>query len=175
MKQIRTGVFETNSSSTHAICISKDTDKSKITLPKKVLVCAGEFGWGFDKFNDLENKISYLITAIQYMDDPQMYESKLEAFLDNLEIEHGLDRVTCLSGNWYIDHQSIDTAQELVEELFDNEDLLFNYLFDDDSVLLIGNDNNDTIYEELYSDYEDSYGWNHEELNDRYKNMEVIK
>ena len=32
-RQIRQGVFETNSSSTHAICISKDHDTSKLKLP----------------------------------------------------------------------------------------------------------------------------------------------
>jgi hypothetical protein len=42
MKQIRKGVFETNSSSTHSICIAKDDG---LTIPKSLHFDFGEFGW----------------------------------------------------------------------------------------------------------------------------------
>ena len=43
-RQIRRGCFETNSSSTHAICITK-TDVNKEGLPSHVTFTHGEFGW----------------------------------------------------------------------------------------------------------------------------------
>ena len=44
-RQIRRGCFETNSSSTHAICITK-ADVNKEDLPSHVTFTHGEFGWG---------------------------------------------------------------------------------------------------------------------------------
>lgn len=61
-RQIRKSVFETNSSSTHAICITKKKDNYKI--PKHIDFEFGEFGWECDEYHDTRNKASYLITAI---------------------------------------------------------------------------------------------------------------
>lgn len=43
-RQIRKSVFETNSSSTHAICITKKKDNYK--LPDHIDFEFGKFGWG---------------------------------------------------------------------------------------------------------------------------------
>lgn len=61
-RQIRKSVFETNSSSTHAICITKKKDNYKI--PKHIDFEFGEFGWMYEEYSDTHNKASYLITAI---------------------------------------------------------------------------------------------------------------
>ena len=55
-RQIRQGVFETNSSSTHAICISKDHDTSKLKLPDSVSFDHGEFGWECRKLRHVWEK-----------------------------------------------------------------------------------------------------------------------
>ena len=60
MIQIRKGVFETNSSSTHTIAIDKsDIDKNK--LPKSVHFGINSFGWDFRSSN---STAEYLWTAI---------------------------------------------------------------------------------------------------------------
>ena len=61
-RQIRKSVFETNSSSTHAICITKKKDNYK--LPDHIDFEFGEFGWECKEYEDTYNKASYLITAI---------------------------------------------------------------------------------------------------------------
>ena len=51
-RQIRRCCFETNSSSTHAICITK-ADVNKEDLPSNVTFTHGEFGWENDEYSDL--------------------------------------------------------------------------------------------------------------------------
>lgn len=60
--QIRRGVFETNSSSTHAISIVKNGSKPIKT--SSLVFDDGEFGWGFDIYTDTYSKASYLWEAI---------------------------------------------------------------------------------------------------------------
>lgn len=60
-KQIRQGVFETNSSSTHSICIAKDTE---LIIPKELHLEFGEFGWECNTLNSLQEKASYLYTGL---------------------------------------------------------------------------------------------------------------
>lgn len=52
MIQIRKGVFETNSSSTHSICISKEKVNAKDVAGKKVHFGLGDYGWEFTCVND---------------------------------------------------------------------------------------------------------------------------
>ena len=60
-RQIRRSVYETNSSSTHAICISKNNDYKKRDY---IEFETGEFGWEWDTYETVHSKASYLITAI---------------------------------------------------------------------------------------------------------------
>jgi hypothetical protein len=52
MLAIRTGFFETNSSSVHVLVIPKDT---KIDIPHKVFLSGGEYGWESDTEYDTLN------------------------------------------------------------------------------------------------------------------------
>jgi hypothetical protein len=61
MLKIRQGVFETNSSSTHSICIAK---KAELNIPKHVYFDFGEFGWECDTLRSLSKKASYLYTGL---------------------------------------------------------------------------------------------------------------
>ena len=50
MKTIRKNCFETNSSSTHSLCISTE-DKYLQLIPNSdgsIILTGGEFGWGWD-------------------------------------------------------------------------------------------------------------------------------
>ena len=60
-RKIRQGVFETNSSSTHSICIVKTAD---IRIPASLHLTMGEFGWECENYNDSETKASYLYTGL---------------------------------------------------------------------------------------------------------------
>ena len=61
-RQVRRGAFETNSSSTHAICITKSEYRHNSFSHIDFEI--GEFGWENDEYDSLYNKASYLITAI---------------------------------------------------------------------------------------------------------------
>ena len=56
-KQIRRGVFETNSSSVHAICISKSNEYK---TQDNVDFIYGRFGWSPETLYTPEEKASYL-------------------------------------------------------------------------------------------------------------------
>ena len=57
MKTIRKGIFETNSSSTHALVISNN-DVMNIESP--LVFRFGEFGWEFEEYSCPEDRASYL-------------------------------------------------------------------------------------------------------------------
>lgn len=72
MKQIRKQIFETNSSSTHSVNFRKNSDKYDWTAldeyvnkdDNKLHIKFGEFGWGYDEYEDAYNKLSYVLTMI---------------------------------------------------------------------------------------------------------------
>ena len=66
---IRHNTFETNSSSSHSLCIgvSNELSPSYLTIDyvdNCVHVEFGEFGWGYDETNDQYDKLSYLVTML---------------------------------------------------------------------------------------------------------------
>lgn len=68
MKQVRNSVFETNSSSTHSLVISKHGDNIKDYYINEELVF-GEYGWEVDSLRDPSSKAEYLLTTIQYVEE----------------------------------------------------------------------------------------------------------
>ena len=67
MRKIRHNVFETNSSSTHAVCINSSLtfQYTPIKTSENYLVfTGGEYGWEWDKFNDPIKKINYYISYL---------------------------------------------------------------------------------------------------------------
>ena len=89
-RQVRRGAFETNSSSTHAICITKS--KYRHNSFSHIDFETGEFGWENDEYDSLYNKASYLITAILSFDKDEADENlqKLKDILDSNNIEYTL-------------------------------------------------------------------------------------
>lgn len=166
-RQIRQNVFETNSSSTHAICIVRK-DVQDEDIPKFVMFKHGEFGWYFDVYTDIETRASYLYEAIRclYYDD----ENKMLQYLKELRstlLKHGVDCEFDTSKddrgieNGYIDHGS--ETREFVDEVIHNEQKLLRYLFGE-SKIVTGNDNDDNFKEYMdshdFSEYEVYEKWN---------------
>ena len=126
MLQIRKNVFETNSSSTHSICISK----KPIDVPtgKMVYFSFGSYGWKNDTVN---NTASYLYTGI--MDNYNRDENlkKLKTMLDEMGVfyefeDQVFDNYGCFD-NGYVDHA--DELNPFISAVLSDKDLLARYLF----------------------------------------------
>lgn len=156
-RQIRSSVFETNSSSTHSIAISKNP----VVIGKSIRFGIGEFGWE----NDCVDTADYLYTAILEQSDRHDLLDRLKEILNNHSIEYEFEEPRWHKSDYgdyswleygYIDHS--EGTRELIYALLDNEDLLMRYLFGD-SVVYTGNDNQDdrpsgcNIAEEEYYDW----------------------
>ena len=84
--QIRKGLFETNSSSIHAISIHKNTDMSKISIPTELNIHHGEFGWERESYTDMATKLSYLYEMACAADaDKKYWEENLRKCLNHDE------------------------------------------------------------------------------------------
>lgn len=143
-KQIRRGVFETNSSSVHALCIS--TGDVLLNIPKEVYFSFGEFGWEFEEYNDLSDKASYLYTAIYgVLEEEEVKEALefIETTLKNAGVEtvEFAEKINSWYGCGYIDH--VYETIDFVRDVTSSEDNLLNYLFSTASFIKTGNDNSD--------------------------------
>ena len=156
-RQIRRSCFETNSSSTHAICITRDGYEKEDYIEFHI----GEFGWEFDTYNDVYSRASYLITAI-FNSDKNYADEKLQQLkdlLDDNHIEYVIPKPKVDSWEYggetryyydidgYIDH--VGEAREFVEAVLSDSDRLMRYLFGD-SVIITGNDNDDAYSDRMY-------------------------
>lgn len=166
MKIIRNKVFETNSSSTHAIAITKSNEN--LDTPKYIsLEYDGEYGWSFRVVNDLDNKFTYLAIAAAYIEDISHGGDRDEFFkvpgdikAREFEIRYFLWKLKKLgfsfgdredkivkkltdenSYDYYIDH--CDGAVGIYLDLVDNDDKLKRFLLSSDSFITMGNDNDD--------------------------------
>lgn len=144
MRQTRNGVFETNSSSVHSICISKEPIEK---FPDSIHFYLGEYGWGFDTVEPAY----YLYTAIMCIYDSPERDIKLnqlKSMLDNHSISYTFEEPIYYSGMYgtWIDNAGIDhdyEARDFVEAVLANDDLLMRCLFGPNSVVYTGNDNSD--------------------------------
>lgn len=167
--QVRRNIFETNSSSLHAISIVKN---SKVkNYPKEVVFDSGEFGWQPDTYYGTFSKACYLWEAIldysykegnEYINEVKLVIEKITNILNkhgikatfiygNVEVvkkvwsdetEHLYVKFTDGKGNkdeGWLDHGC--ECHDLIDALIENEDLLLSFLFDENSYILTGNDN----------------------------------
>ena len=132
MKQCRNNVFETNSSSVHAISISKDgLEPSKLYLDEndKIIVELGSFGCN-DELTTQDEKLSYLMTCMYYIypnipdknSRVYLYESIKNVICKYADADDII--LTNIDGA-YIDHQSAP---------YDTSDLIIN-IYDEDSII----------------------------------------
>jgi hypothetical protein len=162
--QIRQGVFETNSSSTHAISVAgyypEDWNISYKVPDKVHFDLSQEFGWEIETYEDTESKASYLWLIICSMYDDYEDIDKLKAtkeHLENVLRNAGVQEVTFDMGSYkeswrndgslyldypgYVDH--CYEAHDFAKALLDNDEMLLAYLFDSESCVATGNDNCD--------------------------------
>ena len=155
MKQIRKGLFETNSSSVHAIAIKTANLNPNPQYPEVVTFNRGMFGWVHDTLTTPNEKASYLYESL-FCTDRNIEEFKdfatkalasvgVKARFDDNDSEYN-----------YIDHgvKTIDFNGYILE----SPEHLLNFLFQD-SFIETGNDNSDCCPSErsldaIRSDYE---------------------
>ena len=139
-RQIRSSVFETNSSSTHSIAIPKNG----VSIGKSINFNIGEYGWE----NACVDAANYLYTAILYVYSYEVAEEKIENLkrvLDANEVSYQFEEPkywTSDGGYSYLDNGYVDHGYELTEFLeavFSDDDLLMRYLFG--GFVYTGNDN----------------------------------
>lgn len=150
MLQIRANVFETNSSSTHTLNISK---KPIDNVPGHIDFHFGEFGWdgpdtGF---------ANYLYTAIYDCCEPgnkkdeALRDQRLEKIrnlLDKYGVMYSFEKPTyqvykdsCWFNAGYVDHSYLLEEEGTLDLILNHEDTLARALFRPESVIHIGNDN----------------------------------
>lgn len=186
MKQVRNSMFETNSSSTHSVALRKPNMESKLTgslteyidpADNYIHVPFGEFGWGYDEYEDAFTKLQYLLTMIaetarrdgwhpKYRNNEEFYMLDDFLLLESIVCEHTLGcKGICLAseiteciyddivddeGNpyhgidfdGYIDHQSHEDYNCLMDFLESWETTIEQFLFDENMRIIIDNDNN---------------------------------
>lgn len=155
MKKIRQNVFETNSSSTHSICIAKNVE---LSLPKSIYFQFGEFGWECDTLYSTGEKASYLYTGMIANGRKDDFFDKIVKIIESKGIEVECEEpiykdnsyewqgkkveYTSVENGGYVDHS--DELSTLENALLADEDKLMNYLFSDLSFIITGNDNDDS-------------------------------
>lgn len=138
MRVIRRGVFETNSSSTHSLCIGSGdlTDLPTPAPDGKIHVYAGEYGWEECHYGSVSDRMSYAYTYAK--DDRD--DERLMAMLGAVIKQHTGREVVFEDGDVpgrYIDHQS----REVAAEVFRDEEVLAQFLFCPESYFVTDNDN----------------------------------
>ena len=99
MIQIRQNIFETNSSSTHSIVVSKENPipgtpniygASYATYEDGVLRLSEDnsFGWGWEVLSEWLDKFAYAVAELQYNENE--LEEMLEKVKKHLDCEHGI-------------------------------------------------------------------------------------
>lgn len=138
-KQIRQGVFETNSSSTHSICIAKDAE---LTIPQKVHFEFGEFGWECRTLKSISQKASYLYTGLISNDRQDDFNKIVSLLKDkNIEITYEEKVEEKYWSQGYVDHS--DELGDFLNAVCEDEGKLMRYLFSDLSFIITGNDNDE--------------------------------
>ena len=154
--QIRFGTFETNSSSTHAICISK----SSISPVDGLQFEHGEFGWQEKEYADAQTKLSYWYTAlINYGKNIEEYTQQAKDLLIAAGCEDLKFNDLKVDENGWFDSGYIDHGYDLgnwANKCIDDGSFLY-FVLNPFSTLVLGNDNSERdIYEMIdESNYEE--------------------
>lgn len=153
MKATRANVFETNSSSSHSLTISAgeiiEPPFDKATLRKGVVsIKRAEYGWEWRRMFRAESKLSYLLTQLLQgepspVNDDENWIDELAAtrpevaMLNRVVKEFTGCKLQLLPSEGYIDHDSNGRGLEL----FQDEAKLKQFLFNRESWVQTGNDN----------------------------------
>ena len=160
MKTIRKHVFETNSSSSHALIYNGYSPATERELEMK----GGEFGWEWRKYRDAQSRLSYMLTAAldifsieeikEYAENIRVYFEERDVEIDNSWLDGLYFKKYAGDGDggyikhetdyFYIDHQSAPGEDEVCMELaksFAEPEKVWDYVTDDGNEIDTGNDN----------------------------------
>lgn len=146
--QVRQKCFETNSSSTHAICIANTVDiKKKIQQIKEwdgiYYFRLGEYGWEQDEYYDVGD---YLYTIVR--DDDELFakfKQKAEEYFEaeGVLVDFEEPRENCWGYcSYYVDHGW--ERKYIVEWAISSKDNFFRTVLGN-SMVFTGTDNNDSF------------------------------
>lgn len=148
MRKIRKGLFETNSSSVHAVCIDTDPQDMKATKPV-LSIWPRNFGWDFNELHAPHDTADYVYTYIcvscydeSRKDGGEEYQRYLKKFTDVLNeagVGYSISEPQKLEkwADYGIDHYGLLPP---LDELLKKE-VLLPLLFGEESVIFTGNDN----------------------------------
>lgn len=172
MIKIRRGMFETNSSSVHAIVIVKHKqelnsyyydeycdykDKDYSYRGKSLVIKPGYFGWGNKRLVTPEDKASYLMTTAILLGRFEEFKEKFSTWFKEKNIKFSFKDTPeelkreqlndlCFENNIYIDHFNEDYANaDLLNYVLESSNNLVSYLFDRNSYVWTGNDNSEDV------------------------------
>ena len=160
-RQIRKSVWETNSSSTHSLTVAAfaEGDILDTLYPNnnnQIIVEPMDFGWDWEDYSDPQTKLSYCaIYARDWVgDDTDKYLAILTSVIQkqvgiDIEVQYPLEKSK--SGYYrdgYIDHQSVEDRD--LDYLFQEPELLRQFIFNPKSTLSTGNDNDSRYYDDEY-------------------------
>lgn len=172
-RKIRRGVFETNSSSTHSICIARNKEPK---IPEFMQFRFGEFGWDCDTLYTPYAKASYLYTGLIANGRDEDFAAILKVLSAKgvriISVEEPIFEMcsyTDVEGNeqkyrsgkntGYVDHH--DELKEFLDAICADEQKLSRFLFSDLSFIITGNDNDDVDVEiKVDYDYDGYYKGN---------------
>lgn len=173
MVNIRYSIFETNSSSTHAMVVSHE---APTFYPRHVHFRLDEFGWEFNILKTIDDKAAYLYTSICCMlNDKELIKAARDYITEALAqvgVSCHFDTPKYENYDYYdwlengnIDHCGEDEHYEWVNCMLANPDALCRFLFTPTSYVVTGNDN--------CSDEE--YEWKCEHANPPYEHTTYYK
>ena len=146
MITVRQGVFETNSSSTHAIIIAREGTKPM----DDVCFSIGEYGWELETYYGPDSKASYFYTLAC-----ECLQRDVADDITQLLAPYGIECrfvkkpvfVSYSDGSGqYLDNGYVDHCAEgldLVEDCLKDASLLIDLIFNNESYIETGNDNDD--------------------------------
>lgn len=139
--QIREGLFETNSSSVHAMSVFTRKDK-EYEIPEKIKINLNDyaFGWEEDRYFDIESKVAYLYLLAE--DCGGDTTKQIEALLMAAGVKEVIvvnERNNEWSFGGYIDHG--DAKVDFLLQLLKSPDLFNDFVFNPVSYVETGNDN----------------------------------
>ena len=146
MINIRKGLFETNSSSTHSLCIS--TNNNNLEIPNSLYFDLNNFAWEHDILCTPNEIGSYIYTGICELytkEEAEDYKNYIYELLGDYGCEASFAEPEY--SEWGgISNGSIDHCGELIpllEQLRNSEKKLLRFIFSPDSFIVMGNDNDD--------------------------------